>query len=214
MAIDDEHYSTGRARKRSRTVSSSSRSSSVSTISTNASRSPPAPPRSSQRQDGAFLANRITGRKRERSMSKSSAGAPSLVSKTHEHQTQDRNTRRRRTYISPDDRGRRRSRSKSQVEQRSSRARSTSVDHGHVTRNRRNKSPVLHSDNRERSAYGERSGPANVRNSPLSQHDEYAPEVASASKPSSKKFPQQRQGRSASPFSKRLALTQAMSRGI
>ena len=190
--------------KRARSESSHSMNS-VSTISTSRSHSR-SPPRHS---DGHDRTGSRHSRARKRRYSDSSSGRSVSSSSSHEriysqsHEwTHDRNTRRRRQESSPGERGRARELSRNSRQRNKSRSR----DRGLIAKGRRSMTPEkLHEQNYPRRHSRDNTAPSepshNRFQSRRSRHDPDNP----ANQP-------RREG-SLSPFSKRLALTQAMNAG-
>ncbi|KAI9773812.1 MAG: hypothetical protein M1840_006037 [Geoglossum simile] len=223
------------SRKRSRSISSYS---SVSTISTTLSQTPPA--RHSMRKDESFslsrrslppaTARRSSTRKRQRSLSTSSMSYSSESSYEQDRRSPprgvDRNTRRKHGSNSPGERGRKRSRSRS-MERKSNRYdRSRSAQLSRAARNRRSLTP----DGVRRDSQGgmrldrkmQDRNPLRDDRRPRLDHrdnDRYgssgyrAIETRSSGDPKRDRVPLATRDRSLSPFSKRLALTQAMNMG-
>jgi hypothetical protein len=192
------------SRKRARSISSSS-SHSVSTISTNLSRSISPDLRSSHRlpnsRDGderAPLASKDRPRKRRYSGSSSgyshSSPAPDRRLSPATEREMERNTRRKRRDASPTQRGR--SRDSSKRGSWRARSRSQSRERSRIVRGRRSMTPSSVREptktRHQREPDVRRGQPANVR------QDQFIPPPRE---------------RSLSPFSKRLALTQAMNMG-
>ncbi|KAL1956959.1 hypothetical protein VTO42DRAFT_6448 [Malbranchea cinnamomea] len=208
-AIDDLESDAppGSSRKRARSISSHS-SSSVSTISTGRSRSPTPP----ARRDVSRSPYRSGNRKRR--MSESSSNE-SYFSDHHSEdnrtrsgrpRSRERYTRRRRKSRSPNERGRR-----SNADRRGSwrtRSRSESMDRSRIAKGRRSLTPYTveernasRSPVRRESIDGDLSpGRRGVESPELSRHDQDI---------SRRRTPPPRH-RSLSPYSKRLALTQAL----
>ncbi|KAL2352772.1 zinc knuckle-domain-containing protein [Cryomyces antarcticus] len=224
------------ARKRSRSVSSYS-SDSVSTISTTVSRSPP--PRrariskddeyyTSQREELLLVPRDVRGEKRRRRFSSSSSDSyrsdgPYL--RDHATPARDRNTRPRRGSTSPANRGRRTGRSASWDARRRQKSRSGSTNRGRGVRHRRSPSDEHQGYRGNRGTRGSRSrspyraagrrgqhgathGPE--RNGRRSNDAQQPPRPAAATQARHAAPPPPPRERSLSPFSKRLALTQAM----
>ncbi|KAI9376824.1 zinc knuckle-domain-containing protein [Aspergillus egyptiacus] len=188
-----------RASKRNRSLSSAS-ASSVSTISTNRSRSesPRREGYEEQRRGGrtrSQASHHSWSRKRRYSDSSSDYSVSSYPSR----RTPERNIRRRRRESSPKERGR--PRDVSRDGDRRDRSRSRRIDKGRPARARRSITPG--ETNLERS-YARRPSPRIQPNGPHNdngrQHERNRP------------APPQRE-RSLSPYSRRLALTQAMNMG-
>ena len=190
--------------KRARSESSHSVNS-VSTISTSRSHSR-SPPRHSDGRDHTG-SRHSTARKRRYSDSSSGRSVSSsssherIYSQSHDW-THDRNTRRRRQESSPGERGRPRELSRSDRQRHRSRSR----DRGFIAKGRRSMTPEkLHGQNYPRRYSRDNTAPSepshNRFQSRRSRHDPDNPAT------------QPRRERSLSPFSKRLALTQAMNVG-
>ena len=197
------------ARKRSLSVSSYS---SVSTISTGPSRSrsrsiarkngrptlslSPSGLHTSQRPPPSY-----TGLKRRRSRSSSadlySSDVPPVRRRGSRHPSEDRNTRRRRSSVSPAPRGRGRNTNHGN-DSAGSRTRSDSLDRSRVARRRKSLSP----ENRGRSSRNN----LDRDRSPLRDINERQYSDRNVQRPPPPKE------HSLSPFSKRVALTQAMGR--
>lgn len=233
--LDDESeklpLNSGRSPKRSRSVSSSS-SDSVSTISTNRSHSlSPKRPRhdgrgdylTSQQEPLDLPSYRSKDRKRRRSMSSSSSAlsydSTSSIDRRRSPSKERRNTRRRRSAFSPEERGRRRSSDRRYSKRSRSRSRDESMDKSQIARHRRSMTPktVERGGNGLRSSRRQNGG----RNSPDFETRTYnrpsQTENARNHPPilerRGNQAPPPRKERSLSPFSKRVALTQAMSTG-
>ncbi|MCJ1351327.1 MAG: hypothetical protein MMC33_001311 [Icmadophila ericetorum] len=211
------------SRKRSR---SSYSSSSFSTISTNRSRSASLKRIKHQDSDMYYSSQRTetvpsliksNGNKRQRSLSSSSRSYSSSSSDYHRRSStkgQDRNTRRRRVSVSPATRGRERE-NNGRRSNRRTRSRSDSMDRGHVARNRnsitpsvrsnhdrdRGRGPPLRENGRRYTNDDDRYGGGREREPRDDMARRQPPPI---SKPKE---------RSLSPFSKRLALTQALNMG-
>jgi len=223
------------ARKRSRSISSYS-SSSVSTISTTVSRSPP--PRSRPQDDTYYTSQRDhspisvplkPGHKRRRSSSSSMSytSISSIESRRKSPTHRDRNTRARRSSVSPDERGRRRSRLRSNAGDDSGRTRSRSLDQSRIARNRqsltndgRGRDGRDGRDRRREEAVSPGYGPKYRRDAQRrysNNHERYGSSFRDGDQHSGEvrreRPPPVRKERSLSPFSKRLALTQAMNMG-
>jgi hypothetical protein len=231
------------SRKRSR--SSSSSASSVSTISTN--RSTSASPKRTRTTKGyaedldkpMFSQQESQlprfGQKRQRSLtpvsSSGSSASRQSYSKEREYAKHERNTRRRRSSVSPERRGRR-SRHERVDHRRRERSRDDSMDRSQIARQRLSKTPDRrgghqdhgtkdlegshnnHDRDRSNDGYGaprdgydrgraHADGP--VANGKMGMNRENAPQLRTR--------PDQVRERSLSPYSKRLALTQAMGAG-
>ncbi|KAL2221359.1 zinc knuckle-domain-containing protein [Thermoascus aurantiacus ATCC 26904] len=226
---DDVELLDGRdhSRKRARSLSSDS-SSSVSTISTNSSRSESPKPRrrydtrdsrerSPERTSPSPRGSRPRKRRYSDSSSEYSYSSGSPVGRRHSRSRErererDRNTRRRHRESSPEERGRR-----NDSARRGSwrdRSRSQSMDKSRIARDRRSMTPETlrgpgHHASTRRSPYGESRPPRESsyqyperQRSERGRRDRDGPSV-----------PSPRRERSLSPYSKRLALTQAMSMG-
>ena len=129
----------------------------------------------------------------------------------------DRGKRRRRASRSPIDRGRHRDSRASRGDRRS-KSLSSSRDRSQVIRNRKSMTPSIASKPPERLRHG-RHRPSIDRNSSYSDdHERYGSSARTRNgEATATSFPSRRQEppreRSLSPFSKRLALTQAMNMG-
>ena len=196
----------GRHDGRNRSGSVSSYSSSVSTISTNLSRSPSPRttsqyrerPRDSHRSaPRPAQAQKTNLRKRPRRSSSSSMSYTSESSYDHGNGagSAERNTRRRRSSISPGERGRRRSPSRERERRKQRRSRSRSFDRSKIARHRRSLTPDDGPKHKHDKGPGSRDLDSGSRRGP----------------PGGRPAPVRE--RSLSPFSKRLALTQAMNMG-
>lgn len=190
--------------KRARSESSHSMNS-VSTISTSRSHSR-SPPRHSDSHDRTG-SHHSTARKRRYSDSSSGRSVSSassserIYSQSHEW-TRDRNTRRRRQESSPGERGRPRDQSRNSRQRNRSRSR----DRGLIAKGRRSMTPdKLHGQGHSRKHSRDNAAPSEPSHNRFQgrrpRHDPENP------------APQPRRERSLSPFSKRLALTQAMNVG-
>ncbi|KAI9712562.1 MAG: hypothetical protein M1812_006871 [Candelaria pacifica] len=217
---------------RSRSISSYS-SSSVSTISTGASRSPPGLDTQRDDSDAYFNSQRdapsvplhpTVGRKRRRRSLSSSVSYSSNSSRERRRPSPDldRRTRRRRGSISPKRRGRRYSRSRSKVN-RHRRIASRSKDRSLIARNRRSMTPKTPdkyikdkgevprriSDNiTGREKLRRYSNDEDHYGSSYRDDERHVRDVRRDQAP-----PPPRKERSLSPFSRRLAMTQAMNMG-
>ncbi|KZF25612.1 hypothetical protein L228DRAFT_244487 [Xylona heveae TC161] len=210
-------------RGRSRSASSFS-SSSVSTISTNRSLSrSPSPPKSSRHHHGRHSSRRRrspvspvrtkASHKRRRSLSSGSYRSGSSIEKGDSAQARGRNTRRRRSSTSPVVRGRQRSRSGPTANFDHKRSRSRSMDRSKIARTRRTMTPEEYDTEGEREQRSRRR--AQRRYS--SNHDRYGRsyrdgDFSSQDRRGPEPPPAPRE-RSLSPYSRRLALTQAMNMG-
>ncbi|OQD77542.1 hypothetical protein PENDEC_c002G01391 [Penicillium decumbens] len=191
----------GRSPKRTRSLSSHS-TNSVSTISTN--RSPSASPVRRSRHGSPSNGRSVSPPKsRKRRYSGASESVSSYSSGARQRSrsrewTEDRNIRRRRRESSPEERGRHRD----SGHQRRSDRRSRSVDKSRIAKERCSMTPSKTTDERSGTrSYRDRESPsAHVRPSGRSRQDHRA-------------RPDPPRERSLSPFSKRLALTQAMNYG-
>ncbi|MCJ1283883.1 hypothetical protein MMC26_003214 [Xylographa opegraphella] len=211
-SIDENEPAHG-SRKRSRSVSSYS-STSVSTISTNLSRSvSPKRPRLGEARP-SFGSGSLK-RRRSTSISEPSYSSDDSYirnSKEWAKDDDDRNTRRRRSSVSPDNRGR----DPTPIERRRlPRSRSNSMDRDSIARHRHSLSPDWRSvGNRgsrhlhERSRRADDNGRNGGTKHPPQEHDRKDDFAASKSRA---RLP--RKERSLSPYSKRLAMTQAMNMG-
>jgi hypothetical protein len=206
------------SRKRSRSMSSFS---SVSTISTSRSISPRRDTRdddryiTSQQSPQESLNQSTPNRKRPRPSSSSSRGytPESSTDRMGRPRSEERISRPRREFLSPDERGRRRSRSsEGRHGQQGHKSRSSNLDRSQIARHRRSLTPENnhnyydHDRNdrrRPNGSYAEKSHQQNgtsrkrTPDRPRDQHRRRSP-------------PREK---SLSPFSKRLALTQAMNMG-
>lgn len=207
----DEYEPPNTARKRPRSISSYS-ATSVSTISTNLSRSAsPKRPRLSDIRPSDKNGNR----KRMRSSSSSDASYSSDDPYHRRRKSQvdgpDRNTRRRRSSNSPRVRGRDRDMAD---KRRPPRSRSDSMDKGQIARHRNSMTPDI------RPIQDRSNGRAPKRHSYPNDDDRYGSSYRDRGRgerdePPAKQphAPPVQKERSLSPFSKRLALTQAMNMG-
>ncbi|KAL2832012.1 zinc knuckle-domain-containing protein [Aspergillus cavernicola] len=203
--IDELDPSDGRAQssKRTRSISSSSVSS-VSTISTNRSRSKsPRRDRYDERRKGVRAKSQSShhswSRKRRHSDSSSGYSVSSHSSGERSRtRSPGRNIRRRRRESSPKERGRPRDISRDGG--RRDRSRSHSIDKGRVTRGRWSITPDGTVPDR---SYAARPSP---RVQPSNSYNDRRQDERNRPLPP-------RRERSLSPFSKRLALTQAMNMG-
>jgi hypothetical protein len=223
--VENDEGQDGRiARKRSRSSSSYS-SDSVSTISTN--RSPSHSPKRAKYDDGddyitsqrdpmTIPPHRSQDKKRRRSpssslsiISESSHDRRSRSRSRSRSRDQGRNTRRRRGVTSPDERGRRRSSMDRRGGTRD-RTRSRSMDRSQIARHRLSipaRQPEHESRGRDQGRYREDDPPR------LENHDWYgngSTRRQVGTREATEQNPAPRRERSLSPFSKRLALTQAM----
>lgn len=216
-------------------------STSVSTVSTRRSRSASPLPTKIHR-DGAShnqpkreplsmsFHNGVDRKRRRRSRSSSlSYTSESSLEKKHRRRTEkpDRNTRRRRLSVSPEMRGR----DVDYAGNRRTRSRSKGRDRSQVARNRKSMTPAPRPDGERVHALEQYRSPrdqastrnwgqrfsndndrygSSFRNQGRPTRDERPP---SGDEPSKTGLPFQRKERSLSPFSKRLALTQAMNMG-
>lgn len=216
-------------------------STSVSTISTRRSRSS-SPLPSKVRRSGASQGqqkreplsmsfhNGVDRKRRRRSRSSSlSYTSESSFEKKGRRRTEqlDRNTRRRRSSISPEIRGR----DMDYVGNRRTRSRSDRRDRSQVARNRNSMTPALHTDGERAHVpepYRASRDQASMRNRGhrySNDNDRYGSSFRNQGRPTIDQRPHsgtepsrndprfQRKERSLSPFSKRLALTQAMNMG-
>lgn len=204
----------------------------MSTISTNLSRSP-SPKRSAiarARQPHRFQKERMSispgarkrriqsrqgsdhedqkhpRRSRSTSMSYSSDASSRRRRRNHSRHG-DRNVRRRYSSISPDTRGRDRDLPGTKIKRR--RSRSVSRDRGHIARNSRSMTPAS-PPSRDNSDGGERHTKVRREDEACYNDGGYEKTNARAKGPAP---PPPRRERSLSPYSKRLALTQAMNMG-
>jgi hypothetical protein len=202
------------ARKRSRSVSSSS-TDSVSTISTNRSLSPKRARRdsgdryvTSQRENDELPRYSSKDRKRRRKSSSSMSESMSDLSSIEERRKG--NGRRRRRTVSPEPRGRPTADRRGSHRSRS-RSRSLSVDQSRVARGRKSMTPVF--------MRMDRSGHDDVgrgqENKPFAKdrrHGKRQVLYNGRDSPKRRETPIRKE-RSLSPYSKRIALTQAMNMG-
>ena len=180
-------------------------------------------------QSPSILRKEIGTRKRRRSLTSSERSLSSEPSEREARpisRDQERNTRARRGLLSPDERGRRRSRSREGRKRGRSRSRTRSVHRGHTTRVSRSVTPhrptrqdAWFDSPRERGHYDREIEHIGRRNrSDQTRHDSYDERGRNNGRreEESRKENQTRpppKERSLSPFSKRLALTQAMNMG-
>lgn len=203
--------------KRARSVSSSSMSS-VSTISTNRSRTESPARRQSYDGRDRRMSSRppsprySTSRKRRYSDSPSSYSSDSSRSRSRSRSrniSANRNTRRRRRESSPNERGR--SRTIDRQGGLRDRSRSNSVERSRIARTRRSRTPA----DAGRSEYPDadrRSSDRRSNSPPLQSAGRRHPQQQAyddRTAPTHGSMPSRRE-RSLSPYSKRLALTQAM----
>ena len=147
-------------------------------------------------------------RRRSRSTSASySSDAASRRRRRNHSEHGDRNVRRRYSSISPDTRGR--DRDLPGTKNRRRRSRSISRDKGHTARNLRSVTPAS-SPSQDKSAGGERYN--RVRPEDEAPHDDRGRDKTNSGARGPAP-PPPRKERSLSPYSKRLALTQAMNMG-
>jgi len=147
-------------------------------------------------------------RRRSRSISTSYSSDASSRRRRRNHSRQgDRNVRRRYSSISPDTRGRDRDLPGTKNKRR--RSRSISRDRAHIARNTRSMTPA-NPPPRDYSNGGERS--TNLRREDKAYDDNNGPDKTKAGAKATAPSPPRRE-RSLSPYSKRLALTQAMNMG-
>ncbi|KAJ6131083.1 hypothetical protein N7523_001543 [Penicillium sp. IBT 18751x] len=202
--IDGEHTTDlqGRSPKRTRSLSSHS-TDSVSTISTNRSASASPDRRSkhgSQSNGRQAVSVSPPPKSRKRRYSDASQSASSYSSGARQRSrsrewTEERNIRRRRRESSPEERGRHRD----PGTRRRSDRRSRSVDKSRIAKERRSITPPETTIDRDgRRSYRDRESP------PTHQHS------SGRSRQDQRARPEPPRERSLSPFSKRLALTQAM----
>ena len=226
-AADEDGFYPG-SRKRPRSVSTSS-STSVSTISTKNSR-PGSTERSkahvtstyilSQPQSLGRSSRTKESRKRGRSSSFSSRSYSSDLSyekRRPREMGNDRNTRRRRSSVSPEFRGRDRD-PDDKRSLRSHRSRSNSMNRSKVARHRTSMTPdIRNTHDRSNGRLHERPPLRTNGRRYTDDDDRYGRSYRDGSQGngdrSSIKQPQIQKERSLSPFSKRLALTQAMNMG-
>ncbi|KAK2760880.1 hypothetical protein FQN54_002120 [Arachnomyces sp. PD_36] len=221
---DDISGGPGNSAKRARSVSSYS-SGSVSTISTDRSRSQSPKRRrydtrasaSPHGRDSPSPAPRSPARKRRYSDSSSeySYSSRSPIGRRHSRSREpDRNTRRRRNDRSPDERGR--SYNSDRRGSWRARSRSGSMDKSRIARERRSLTPAMaaqgrnYPEDRHDSSAGDRRRP---RDQSRGRHENRHPERRGADDRQPRQPPPPPKERSLSPFSKRLALTQAMNMG-
>ncbi|KAJ5212627.1 uncharacterized protein N7498_004273 [Penicillium cinerascens] len=196
----------GRSPKRTRSLSSHS-TNSVSTISTNRSASASPDRRSkhgSQSNGRQAISVSPPPKSRKRRYSDASQSASSYSSGARQRSrsrewTEDRNIRRRRRESSPEERGRHRDSGHRRSVRRS---RSRSIDKSRIAKERRSMTPpeTTHDRPGRRSYRDRESPPGYTHPSGRSRQDHRAQ-------------PDPPRERSLSPFSKRLALTQAMNHG-
>ncbi|KAL2004028.1 hypothetical protein VTN02DRAFT_826 [Thermoascus thermophilus] len=227
---DDDELLDGQdqSRKRARSISADSFSS-VSTISTNRSRSES--PKRRRRYDTRDSRERSPGRtaspsphgstRRKRRYSDSdseySYSSASPVGRRHSRSTErqrerDRNTRRRHRESSPEERGRRSD--STRRGSRRDRSRKRSMDKSRIARERRSMTPKSqrgpdHHASTSQSPFGESRPP---RDPSYEYPDRQRSERGRRDRDGSS-APSPPRERSLSPFSKRLALTQAMNMG-
>ncbi|KAL4759620.1 zinc finger CCHC-type containing 10 [Aspergillus foveolatus] len=193
----------GQAKKRTRSLSSAS-ASSVSTISTNRHRSiSPRQERYGKRREESKTRSQTShhssSRKRRYSDSSSGYSVSSYSSReVSRTRSPERNTRRRRRESSPKERGR--PRDVSRGGSRRGRSRSYSVDRGRIVKERRS---LTHEETDADRSYAK---PYTSRSQPRASHHEWKGVERNYAQPP----PRQR---SLSPYSKRIALTQAMNMG-
>lgn len=207
----DDDDMTSRPRKRSRSVSSYS-STSVSTISTN--RSPTRSPSPPRREASKRARRSPAGDERKRRRRSVSSSAGSYSDRDDRPRAKERNTRRRRSSFSPGERGRPRSRSfisnHNDMSRSKSRRRSPSRDFERSISpyGQRSRIPRLSPGRRPRSRSPRRRAvpPSREPNGALNRPHRPPPDTAGPPPPRARE-------RSLSPYSKRLALTQAMNMG-
>jgi hypothetical protein len=194
----------GRSPKRTRSLSTHS-SDSISTISTNrsASASPDRRSKHGSQSNGGQASVSPPPKSRKRRYSDATQSITSYSSGARQRSrsrewTEDRNIRRRRRDHSPEERGRHRD----SGHHRRSERRSRSGDRSRIAKERRSMTPPETTNDRSgRRSYRDReSPPAHAPPSGRSRQDHRA-------------RPDPPRKRSLSPFSKRLALTQAMNYG-
>lgn len=195
------------ARKRSRSILSSS-TDSVSTISTDRSRSPK---RARQDSDDRYVTSqreyeeipRYPSRDRKRRRKSSSSLSESRSDSSSIDERRNGNGRRRRRTVSPEPRGRPTADRRGSHRSRS-RSRSLSVDQSRVTRGRKSMTPLPVGIDRS----GHRRIERVQENRPFAkgQWDDHRDSRVRQEAP-------KRKERSLSPYSKRIALTQAMNVG-
>ncbi|KAL2802131.1 zinc knuckle-domain-containing protein [Aspergillus granulosus] len=193
--------SRGLTSERTRSISSVS-GSSVSTISTNRSRS--ASPRRGEgtrgRRAKSLTSHHSFSRKRRHSDSSSGYSVSSYSSKERSRsRSPERNIRRRRRESSPKERGRPRNMSRDDDRRDRNKSRSRNIDKNRNTRGRRSVTPEKTIPER---SYATRSPSIDKLHVPYNEKREDG---------RNRPFP--RRERSLSPYSKRLALTQAMNMG-
>lgn len=215
---DDIPGGQGYSAKRARSISSHS-SNSVSTISTDRSRSQ-SPKRtrydtrdslsaSPRGKDTPPQTSRPAERKRRYSDSSSEyshSSRSSIGERRSRSREPDRNTRRRRTERSPDERGR-----SYNSDRRGSwrgRSKSGSMDKSRIARERRSLTPAMATNSQNEDRHGSRGGSRRLPRDQRGRHENRQPERREADQ-----APPPPKERSLSPFSKRLALTQAMNMG-
>ena len=212
MTDADQDESPDGHRKRPRSASYDS-STSVTTISTNLSRS--ASPKRPKLNESRPSYGSVGSRKRRRSSSFSDASYSSDDTSARRRKSwaedNDRNTRRRRSSISPDNRGRDRD---FDERRRLPRSRSNSMDQSRIARHRNSMTPDLRTDH-ERSNGRPHARPRHSfgADRPKSSYNDARYGKNGQSDPIQPQRVPSRKERSLSPFSKRLALTQAMNTG-
>ena len=203
--------------------------SSVSTISTNLSRSPSPRNHTTRSKShhsrpvsvGEYSRSSKKRRRRSRSTSVSYSSTSSYVARDRSL-TPERNTRRRRSSFSPDERGRKRSTSRTRPIRRESRSRGFDPRARQRSRTAGSRDGVPSDDSLRHQAvkHGRSSSPSRRRQRQDLGRPEYGGRQTQAQEneplqpcQNSRAFPTARKDRSRSPFSKRLALTQAMNMG-
>ena len=168
-------------------------------------------------------ANRANLKRRRRSRSSSrpySSSSSTDWRRRRRSQEGDRNTRRRRSSISPDRRGRDRSIPGMRYRRRSQ---TRSRDRSKIARNRQSMTPTSpqHRGLGDGGAYQPRVGNQPREAGPAAQYDDtksnwtaLSDSRGNGTSRSSRRTAPTRKDRSLSPFSKRLALTQAMNMGV
>lgn len=202
------------ARKRSRSISSSS-TDSVSTISTDRSLSPK---RARRGGDDSYINSqqefldlpRYSSKDRKRRRASSSSVSESRSDTSSREKRRKANGRRRRRTVSPEARGRPTADRRGSHRSRS-RSRSLSIDQSRVVKGRKSMTPVpvsLETPRRDHINRGQ-------ENRPFSKDERYddRSDVRANKGSSDRREAPIRKERSLSPYSKRIALTQAMNMG-
>lgn len=169
------------------------------------------------------FANRENLKRRRRSQSSSRSYSSSSSTdwrRRHRSRGGDRNTRRRHSSISPDRRGRDRSIPGMRHRRRSQ---TRSRDRSQIARNRQSMTPMSpqHRGLGNGTAYQSKARKQVRGGGPVAEYDDterhrtaVSDSRSNGTTRSSRRSPQARKDRSLSPFSKRLALTQAMNMGV